>query len=124
MNTTRLLSRTLTVFGVLTAAGMMLSFSYPAIAQQTGAGSLLDTPQSGDGFSSDPFSGNGSNQVNGVFNIINRAILAPTTSQSDFFQQQQENLGQEAADFRARQQELLRQDSSQQPSSTPSTPTN
>jgi hypothetical protein len=103
---------------------MMLSFSHSAIAQQSSAGSLLDTPQSGDSFGSDPFSSNGSGQVNSVFNILNRAILAPTTSGSDFLQQQQNNLGQEAADFRARQQELLRQDSSQQPSSTPPTQTN
>ncbi len=43
------------------------------------------------------------------FDLIHRAILAPSMSAEEFFEQQNRVLGTEAQNFRLRQQELLRQ---------------
>jgi hypothetical protein len=107
---------------VLTAAGMDLTFSEPVVAQQSNAASLQETSLSGDGRTSDPFSGSGSSQINSVMDLIQRAMYAPTYSDEDFRQRQQETFGTEASDFRARQLELLRQENQTQGSLQNPTP--
>ncbi|MGF1461049.1 MAG: hypothetical protein ACFBSG_18725 [Leptolyngbyaceae cyanobacterium] len=49
------------------------------------------------------------------FELIHRAILAPSMSSDEFREQQNRAIGSEAQDFRLRQQEALRQ----QPTPTP-----
>lgn len=96
------------VLSSIAAAGIGLTLCQTALAQ-TGAATLQDNPQSGDNYSTDPFSGQGGGQANGVNQLIQRALSAPSISDEEFLQQQQESLNSEASDFRVRQQELLRQ---------------
>lgn len=99
------------ILSSIAAAAMGLTVCRPALAQ-TGAATLRENnPQSGDNYSSDPFSGQGGGQANGVNQLIQRALSAPSISDEEFVRQQQDSLGSEAANFRARQQELLQQQS-------------
>ena len=45
------------------------------------------------------------------FELIHRAVSAPTMSSQEFLDYQNQTIGSEAQDFRMRQQELLRQQS-------------
>jgi len=89
----------------------------PAVAQGSiippldGGSSTYDNP--------DPFFGDGSGQ-SGIFNLIHRMRLQNDRSAAEFNRDQAENLTNEALEFRARQQELLQQESdSSPPSLTP-----
>lgn len=52
------------------------------------------------------------------FDLIHRAISVPSMSSQEFLEQQNRAIGNEAQDFRQRQQELLRQQSAQPAEST------
>jgi hypothetical protein len=84
-----------------------------ALVGMTGA--IAQTPSS----NLDPLEGLGTDSTaegeslfgstNGPFDIIHRAILAPTMSSQEYQKYQQELIGDEAEAFRLRQQEALRQ---------------
>lgn len=57
----------------------------------------------------DPFSNN-SNQYSPFFNMMHRVQLGTIRSVSEYGQDQQEQIGSEAQDFRTRQMQLIQQD--------------
>lgn len=70
---------------------------------------------------SDPFSGGDSNQYSPFFNMIHRMQLGNIRSVSEFDQDQQQNIGSAAEDFRTRQREMLQQPTQPNPAA-PVTP--
>jgi hypothetical protein len=104
------------ILGMTTAIG--ISATQPAMAQSTNRdANVYGNTQSGDrtgGFSSD-----NSGELGGVFDLFHRAVLGSPRSSSEFRQDQQNNIGSEASDFRQRQQELLRQRQQTPNSTTP-----
>ena len=110
---------------IATLAGAGLSIAVPAIAQDTEADTAdtdaeaLDTPTTdldpleGLGNADDDFNTFG--DTDNPFELIHRAIFAPSVSSEQFQRQQQRRIGAEAASFRERQQEALR-DATAQPS--------
>jgi len=92
----------------ITASLMAISavmVASPTMAQT--ATDLLNDP-TGTGVPSNPFSDE--NQGFGsVFDLIHRATLSNSISADEFNQQQQEDITDEAAAFRERQQDLFRQ---------------
>jgi hypothetical protein len=99
-------SAVLMAVGILTTASLQ-----PTMAQTVDP---LDNSLSGDGDSSDPFSGRG-NQSGSLLDLIHRVTLGNGRTQSEYNSTQQENLGTAATDFRTRQLELLRQPNQNQP---------
>lgn len=91
-----------TIGSLMVALALMTS---PAGAQS--ATDLLNDP-TGTGASSNPFADEDQG-FNSVFDLIHRATLGSSVSIDEFNQQQQEDLTDEAAAFRERQQELFRQ---------------
>lgn len=92
--------------GILAAGSMaILGGATPAVAQ-TGTPQPLADFKNQD--STDPFSSRGSGQADSMFNLIHRAIQGPSKSVDEFNSEQQESLDSAAAQFRARQAELLR----------------
>lgn len=93
------------LMGVVAASGMVMS---AAVAQEstTGTASMLDpnagfnSPDGGSDLFSDP---------NAPLDLIHRAILMNNMSLTEFRQQQQQRISNEAANFRQLQQEALRQ---------------
>lgn len=79
-----------------------LMFGNAAIAQSGDIDPLEGLGTDDDG--ADAFGGS-----NSPFELIHRAILAPSMSGEEFFQYQNQLLTDEASDFRQRQQEALRQ---------------
>jgi hypothetical protein len=98
-------------FGSLAIA----SFAAPTLAQTAapgGADALLGNPLSGDNpTSSDPFSETGSGQMSSIMNIIQGAMSGGYIPPEEFSRQQRDSINTEASDFRARQLELLQQQS-------------
>ena len=89
----------------LVALGLVSSVSAQAVNNSQ--------PLSGSGFgnsdgSSDPFSSRG-DQSSGVMGLIHRAMQGQTKGADEFRAEQDESLDSAAAQFRARQQELLKQ---------------
>lgn len=62
----------------------------------------------------DPFSSRGDGSA--VFDLIHRANLGPSRSLEDFSSEQQKNLTDAAAQFRAKQRQILQQQAPTQPS--------
>ena len=87
--------------GALASAGAVLTGG-EAIAQDADIDPLEGLNTDDDG--SDLF-GDGSNP----FDLIHRAILAPSMSSGEFQERQQEAISSEAEAFRQRQQEAIRQ---------------
>lgn len=104
------------LLGWITLGGLILPLA-PAIAQSTPSVDPLEEFRSNDS-GSDPFSGTGSNQSQGLFNLIHRANMGSIMSSPEFSRQRRENIGQEALDFRTRQINLLQQNSSTAPASS------
>jgi hypothetical protein len=100
--------------------GTLSVVSLPSAVAQTV--DPLDNSFSGDGESSDPFSGTG-NQSGSVLDLIHRVTLGNSRSLSEYNSAQQENLGTEASDFRTRQLELLQQQNQSQPETQDSSET-
>lgn len=80
---------------------------------------VFDNSLSGDGRSSDPFSGGGDGQASTLLDMFHRANFGTIPSMPDFQRDQQERIGDEATNFRNRQLELLRQQPQAQPASPP-----
>lgn len=57
----------------------------------------------------DPFSNNNSNQYSPFFNMMHRVQLGTIRSISEYGQDQQEQIGTEAQDFRTRQMQMIQQ---------------
>jgi hypothetical protein len=91
-----------------------------AVAQEASSADLFQNSQSGDGRSSDPFSGNGSGQAGSMFDLMHRAVLGTTRTQQEFLQDQRDSLSTEAENFRMRQQQRLQQ--SQPATAAPAAP--
>lgn len=108
-------------FGILGIAGTLGIFSFQtAMAQNSSRdANVYGNTQSGDrpasGF------GSGSSDLGNMFDLFHRAVLGTPRNSSEFGQDQQNNIGSEASDFRQRQQELLRQQ--QEPIAPQATPT-
>ncbi len=109
-------------FGSLAIA----SLATPVLAQTAtpgGADMLLANPLSGDNAtSSDPFSETGSGQMSSMMNIIQGAMSGGYIPPEEFFRQQRDIITTEASDFRARQLELLQQQSQPTAPTTETTP--
>lgn len=106
---------------VLMSAVVTIAIAKPTLAQVTSADTLQQAPQSGE-YNSDPFSSNGNGQMNSVFDLIHRANMGGGRSLSEVQEEQRENISSEAADFRARQMELLQQENGTQSSTSSDTP--
>jgi len=63
----------------------------------------------------DPLSNQTSSADNPLFDIMHRAQLGNIRSLPEYSKDQQENIGSEASDFRARQRALILQNQQQQP---------
>lgn len=93
------------LMGAAAVSGLLMP---AAIAQEatTGTASMIDpnagfnSPDGGSDLFSDP---------NAPLDLIHRAILMNNMSLTEFRQQQQQRISNEAANFRQRQQEALRQ---------------
>lgn len=94
------------------AAGFLIACPSMALAQG------VDPLDTNNERNADPFSERGANANDAFFDMMHRVQLGNIRSVSEFGQDQQNSIGTEAADFRARQQELLRQ--REQPSSAES----
>jgi hypothetical protein len=93
--------------GISVGVGIVVIVSpQSALAQRTSSEAVPDF-QSPD--RSNPFSGRGDGQASSVLDLIHNAVLAPSKNADEFNTQQQENLNDATARFRARQAELLRQ---------------
>jgi len=73
-------------------------------------GTFSNTFPNADG-SSDPFSNRGEGQASGVMDLIHRAMQGSSKGAAEFNAEQGASLDSAAAQFRAKQQELLRQSS-------------
>lgn len=102
------------LMGAVAASSLMLS---AAVAQEsTGTASMLD-PNTG--FNSPDGGGDLFSDPNAPLDLIHRAILMNNMSLTEFRQQQQQRITDEAANFRQLQQEALRQQPSTAPTETP-----
>lgn len=117
---TALLATFLRSTAAVLVVGTLSVASLPSAVAQTV--DPLDNSFSGDGESSDPFSGTG-NQSGSVLDLIHRVTLGNNRSLSEYNSAQQENLGTEASDFRTRQLELLQQQNQSQPGTQDSSET-
>jgi hypothetical protein len=86
------------------ASSSLLIVTGRAIAQDASSVDPLEDLRTND-TDADPFSG--SSSQGDIYNLIHRMILNNGTSMEQFSQQQNENLGVAAEDFRNRQRELL-----------------
>ncbi len=100
---------------LLIGLGMASLMARPSIAQVTNVDPFKDT-QSRDGLS-DIFSNRNDGSTNGVFDLIQRVIRGGTNS-GDFQAQQQQNLDDATAQFRAQQRQRIQ---GQQPQAVPFT---
>ena len=107
MNISTMYTRKLTQITLsLTAAiGLVVGLSQSASAEQVDVAKPQDIFQ--DQQNSDPFSGRGGNQAGSVMDLVHRAQQAGSLSYEDFQSQQQENLDEATASFRAAQQKRL-----------------
>lgn len=109
-----LLQRSVSYFLATTCFGLGAALiAQEAIAQTSsdlGAPERLGTDDNG----SDLFGDSSS-----PFNLIHRAILAPTTSAEDFRKRQERAISSEAEDFRLRQQEAILQQQTLEAENTP-----
>ncbi|MBD2070965.1 hypothetical protein H6F93_26190 [Leptolyngbya sp. FACHB-671] len=120
MKTAFLMTLLRSTSAVLMAVGIVATASLqPTVAQTV---DQLDNSLSGDGDSSDPFSGRG-NQSGSLLDLIHRVTLGNDRTPSEYNSTQQENLGTAATDFRTRQLELLRQQNQNQPGTQESSET-
>jgi hypothetical protein len=92
-----------------------------SVAQTTTPQPLSDLQNSGN--SADPFSRSQTGGQTGVFNLIHQAIQKPSQSPEEFSTSQQENLDSAAAEFRAKQLEMLQRPPAQ-PQTAPATTSN
>jgi hypothetical protein len=100
---------------IVAAVGLvMLGWGSSVSAQAVNNAQPLSQPLNGNGFpnadgSADPFSNRGGNQSSGVMGLIHRALQGQSKGADEFNAEQQQSLDSEAAQFRAKQQTLLRQ---------------
>lgn len=122
------LSATLTSNSVRRAVGLFITAACltAGVCLVTGTKALAqDAPQGPDPLDenkeqySDPFSGRDQNQYTPFFNMMHRMQLGTIRSVSEFDQDQQQNIGTAASDFRTRQQERLQQQGQASPAITP-----
>ncbi|MCU0567648.1 MAG: hypothetical protein MUF49_13740 [Oculatellaceae cyanobacterium Prado106] len=109
------------------AGGLTIAIAHPTPAQTTTAqttptrdANVYQNTQSGDTPTSGSFSSDGTNSMNTMFDLFHRAVLGVPRSGTEFGRERQQNIGNEASEFRRRQQELIQQRQSQ-PSGTSST---
>lgn len=100
-------------FGLLIAGACWIAGTSVAFAQS------IDPLDTNNERTSDPFSERGANSNDAFFDMLHRVQLGNIRTVSEFGQDQQETIGSEAEDFRARQRALLEQ---QQPASDQLTP--
>lgn len=104
--------------GLVASVGFLPLLARPTSAQSTRINPLEDfKPQDG---SRDIFSGSSNGQMGGMLDLIHRANMGNLRNSADFKADQQQGITDAAAQFRARQLELLRQP---QPTTTPASPT-
>lgn len=113
-----------TAWGLLTGMGLVVLSPQVTIAQQfpaTNAAPLQEfKPQDGP---TDPFNSRGSNGASGMMDIIHRAQMGTLKDMSVFTEEQRSNIDDQAAQFRAKQQELLQQPIQPAAVSVPELPT-
>jgi hypothetical protein len=90
-------------------ASMLAVITAQPVGAQTPNANVYSAP-SGDR-NSGSFNSNSSGDLGGMFDLFHRAVLGVPRSGSEFRQEQRQQIGSEASDFRQRQQELLRQQS-------------
>lgn len=78
----------------------------PGMAQQVTPVDPLQDFQNPEA-SSDPFSGSGSNQTQGVFGLIHRANFGTLRPMPAYINEQRQTIEIEASDFRSRQLQLI-----------------
>jgi hypothetical protein len=88
-------------------AGILAVIAAQPVGAQTPNANVYSAP-SGDR-NSGAFNSNSSGDLGGMFDLFHRAVLGVPRSGSEFRQEQRQQIGSEASDFRQRQQELLRQ---------------
>jgi hypothetical protein len=96
-------------FCLASVAGMLMVTALQPVNAQTPNANVYSAP-SGDR-NSGSFNSNSSGDLGGMFDLFHRAVLGVPRSGSEFRQEQQQQIGSEASDFRQRQQELLQQQS-------------
>lgn len=106
----------------LIRTGLMLGLSALAV----GSASLalaqgVDPLDANNRRNSDPFSDTESTTTDTFFDMMHRVQLGTVRSVSEYGQDQRENIGSEASDFRTRQRQLLQQQSAQPSTPTPGT---
>ncbi len=104
--------------GLVASVGFLSLFlARPTLAQTPTVNPLQDfKPQDG---SRDIFSNSSGGQMGGILDLIHRANLGNIRNSAEFKAEQQQGLNDAAAQFRARQLELLRQS---QPTPAPASP--
>ena len=98
------------IAGTFTALGLLVCAS-SAWADTTGDSNSAPVVDPNDGFSSPDNAGGMFNDGSGPLDLIHRAVLMNDMSLSDFRQQHQNRLADEAANFRQLQQEALQRQS-------------
>lgn len=99
-----------TILGLLVAGTCLTARMGVAVAQE-GA----DPLDANNERTSDPFSGGSSGQYSSFFDMMHRVQLGNIRSVSEFSQDQQQNIGNAAQDFRTRQREMLQQSTQPNP---------
>ena len=114
--------------------GLCVSIGLTAFASQSVLAQTATTPLQGTTVNPlqdfqqqdnpDPFSERGSSQSNGIFDLIHRAVLGPSRGLDEYSTEQRDNLNTAAAEFRAKQQQLLQNPGQTTPAAvTPATVT-
>jgi hypothetical protein len=101
---------------LLAGLGIAIAAAQPGFAQNSA--DLLKDPNQGDSLNN-LFNNRGDGSNSAIFDLIQR-ISNPTLDPAAFRQQQRENLNSAAAEFRAKQRQLLQQQG--QPQVAPVTP--
>jgi predicted PolB exonuclease-like 3'-5' exonuclease len=97
------------IFASLSAMGVVvLGLPQIGVAQTSDRGNVQPIEDFRLDNERDPFTG-GDNSGFDMFELIHRANLGSSRSTSEFMLEQDENLNDEAANFRARQRELMQQ---------------
>lgn len=93
---------------LLGAGSLSLLLSQPSLAQQTTYADPLQSTETQN--STNPFYNPGNeDSMDTMFDMIHRAQLGPSRSMEEYASDQQNSLDAAAAEFRARQQQMLQQ---------------
>ncbi len=107
------------VLGLFASFGIALVAAQPSFAQTSGsAADLLKSPDQGDALNN-LFNNRGDGSTTGLMQLLQR-IGSPSADPAAFQAQQRENLDAAAAEFRAKQRQLLKQQG--QPQVAPAAP--